>query len=156
MLPQEIIRHKRDKKQLSRAEIEDFINGMCQHKVSDEQVAAMTMAMFLNGLTPQETIYLTLAMRNSGEVLSWKDFDKPIVDKHSSGGVGDKVSLMLAPILAACDVYVPMIAGRGLGHTGGTIDKLNPFLTITLRQIPIYFSKLLKTLAAPLSDKPAI
>lgn len=124
MLPQEIIRHKRDKKQLSRAEIEDFINGMCQHKVSDEQVAAMTMAMFLNGLTPQETIDLTLAMRNSGEVLSWKDFDKPIVDKHSSGGVGDKISLMLAPILAACDVYVPMIAGRGLGHTGGTIDKL--------------------------------
>ena len=63
-------------------------------------------------------------MRDSGDILTWENFDKPIVDKHSSGGVGDKVSLMLAPILAACDVYVPMIAGRGLGHTGGTIDKL--------------------------------
>lgn len=124
MLPQEIIRRKRDKQTLTDAQIKEFITGIKSAEVSDEQIAAMTMAMFLNGLTPAETVALTLAMRNSGDVLQWHGFDKPIVDKHSSGGVGDKVSLMLAPILAACDVYVPMIAGRGLGHTGGTIDKL--------------------------------
>lgn len=124
MLPQEIIRIKRDKGTLSAEQIREFIGGIGSQKVDDVQVAAMTMAVFLNGLNKRETIDLTLAMRDSGNVLSWDGFDKPIVDKHSSGGVGDKVSLMLAPILAACDVYVPMIAGRGLGHTGGTIDKL--------------------------------
>lgn len=124
MLPQEIIRKKRDNQLLSKEEIQNFIAGIHNGKVDDTQIAALTMAIFLNGLNRQETIDLTLAMRNSGKILQWKGFDKPIVDKHSSGGVGDKVSLMLAPILAACDVYVPMIAGRGLGHTGGTIDKL--------------------------------
>ena len=124
MLPQEIIRRKRNKETLSEAEIREFIAGIGNRTVDDTQVAAMTMAIFLNGLDRRETIDLTLAMRDSGEVMHWADFDKPIVDKHSSGGVGDKVSLMLAPMLAACDVYVPMIAGRGLGHTGGTVDKL--------------------------------
>lgn len=124
MLPQEIIRRKRDNFELSREQIKEFINGIIEHRVDDIQVAALTMAVFLNGLNRQETIDLTLAMRDSGDKMEWSEFDKPIVDKHSSGGVGDKVSLMLAPILAACDVYVPMIAGRGLGHTGGTIDKL--------------------------------
>lgn len=124
MLPQEIIRIKRDKGILSAEQIREFIGGIGTGKVDDVQIAAMTMAIFLNGLNKRETIDLTLSMRDSGEVLNWDGFDKPIVDKHSSGGVGDKVSLMLAPILAACDVYVPMIAGRGLGHTGGTIDKL--------------------------------
>jgi thymidine phosphorylase len=124
MLPQEIIRRKRNKETLSEAEIREFIAGIGNHTVDDTQVAAMTMAIFLNGLDRRETIDLTLAMRDSGEVMHWSGFDKPIVDKHSSGGVGDKVSLMLAPLLAACDVYVPMIAGRGLGHTGGTVDKL--------------------------------
>lgn len=124
MLTQEIIRRKRNKETLSTEEIRCFIEGICSGKVDDSQVAAITMAIFLNGLNKDETIDLTLAMRDSGDILEWSDFDKPVVDKHSSGGVGDKVSLMLAPILAACDVYVPMIAGRGLGHTGGTIDKL--------------------------------
>ena len=124
MLPQEIIRRKRDKKILSSEQIQEFIAGIGNQMVDDVQVAAMTMAIFLNGLNREETIALTLAMRDSGEVLQWNNFDKPIVDKHSSGGVGDKVSLMLAPMQAACDVYVPMIAGRGLGHTGGTVDKL--------------------------------
>lgn len=124
MLPQEIIRIKRNKEVLSEEEIREFIGGIADKTVDDTQVAAFTMAVFLNGLNRQETIALTLAMRDSGDILSWEGFDKPVVDKHSSGGVGDKVSLMLAPILAACDVYVPMIAGRGLGHTGGTIDKL--------------------------------
>ncbi len=124
MIPQEIIRKKRNKETLSAEDICTFIKGIADGSVADVQVAALTMAIFLNGLNSQETTALTLAMRNSGDILTWEDFDKPIVDKHSSGGVGDKVSLMLAPLLAACDVYVPMIAGRGLGHTGGTIDKL--------------------------------
>ena len=124
MIPQEIIRRKRNRETLSSEEINCFIKGMATGEVADIQVAALTMAVFLNGFNAAETAALTLAMRDSGDVLDWKGFDKPIVDKHSSGGVGDKVSLMLAPLLAACDVYVPMIAGRGLGHTGGTIDKL--------------------------------
>ena len=124
MIPQEIIRRKRNKETLLPEEIADFIKGIATGEVADIQVAALTMAIFLNGLNSQETVALTQAMRDSGDILSWEEFDKPVVDKHSSGGVGDKVSLMLAPLLAACDVYVPMIAGRGLGHTGGTIDKL--------------------------------
>ena len=124
MLPQEIIRKKRDGFELSAREIGEFIRGMAEKKVDDGQVAAFTMAVFFNKMNSKETTALTLAMRDSGKTLNWKGFDKPIVDKHSSGGVGDKVSLILAPLLAAFDVYVPMIAGRGLGHTGGTIDKL--------------------------------
>jgi thymidine phosphorylase len=85
----------------------------------------MTMAIFLNGMTKDETTELTMAMRDSGDVLRWPDLDAPVVDKHSSGGVGDKISLMLAPMLAACGVYCPMISGRGLGHTGGTLDKFD-------------------------------
>jgi thymidine phosphorylase len=144
MLPQEIIRHKRDKKVLTKSEIKEFIDGISTGAISNEQVAAMTMAMFLNGLNRQETIDLTLAMRDSGHVLSWHGFDKPIVDKHSSGGVGDKVSLMLAPILAACDVYVPMIAGRGLGHTGGTIDKLEAIPNYNTAADDTLFAKTVK------------
>ena len=144
MLPQEIIRHKRDKKILTKSEIKEFIDGISTGAISNEQVAAMTMAMFLNGLNRQETIDLTLAMRDSGHVLSWHGFDKPIVDKHSSGGVGDKVSLMLAPILAACDVYVPMIAGRGLGHTGGTIDKLEAIPNYNTAADDTLFAKTVK------------
>ncbi|MBR3502578.1 MAG: thymidine phosphorylase [Alphaproteobacteria bacterium] len=124
MIPQEIIRRKRDKETLSAAEIRSFVAAIAEQKVDDAQIAALTMAIFLNGMNKDEIVDLTLAMRDSGDVLQWKDIDNPIVDKHSSGGVGDKVSLMLAPILAACDVCVPMIAGRGLGHTGGTVDKL--------------------------------
>lgn len=144
MLPQEIIRHKRDKKVLTKSEIKEFIDSISTGAISNEQVAAMTMAIFLNGLNRQETIDLTLAMRDSGHVLSWHGFDKPIVDKHSSGGVGDKVSLMLAPILAACDVYVPMIAGRGLGHTGGTIDKLEAIPNYNTAADDTLFAKTVK------------
>ena len=124
MLPQEIIRRKRDQKELSTQDIQNFIAGIMSGEIADSQTAALTMAIYFNDLNDRETKDLTLAMRDSGAVLSWQGFDKPVVDKHSSGGVGDKVSLMLAPILAACDVYIPMIAGRGLGHTGGTVDKL--------------------------------
>jgi len=125
MLPQEIIRKKRNRESLSPSEIKEFIAGVTSGEIMDSQTAAMTMAVFLNGMTAEETTALTLAMRDSGDVMTWKDLDAPVVDKHSSGGVGDKVSLMLAPMLATCGVYVPMISGRGLGHTGGTLDKFD-------------------------------
>ncbi|GEO87223.1 MULTISPECIES: thymidine phosphorylase [Alphaproteobacteria] len=124
MLPQEIIRRKRDGAILTAAEITAFIEGLSQETISEGQVAAFAMAVFFKGMTPEEIVALTLAMRDSGEVLSWAGVGKPIADKHSTGGVGDNVSLMLAPIVAACGLAVPMISGRGLGHTGGTLDKL--------------------------------
>ena len=144
MLPQEIIRLKRDKQPLSTLQIREFVQGITKGEIADAQVGAMTMAVFLNGLNNQETLDLTLAMRDSGDIMSWSSFDKPIVDKHSSGGVGDKVSLMLAPILAACDVYVPMIAGRGLGHTGGTVDKLESILHYNTMADNDLFKKVVK------------
>ncbi len=124
MLPQEIIAAKRDRRQLEADEITAFIEGVTDGRVSEGQVAAFTMAVFLNGMTREETVALTLAMRDSGDVLDWSDLGA-VVDKHSTGGVGDNVSLMLAPAVAACGAYVPMISGRGLGHTGGTLDKFD-------------------------------
>ena len=124
MLPQEIIRRKREGKPLSASEIAGFIAGVTRDKITGAQVAALAMAVFFNGMNRKEAVALTLAMRDSGDVLRWDDMPGPVVDKHSTGGVGDNVSLMLAPILAACGVHVPMISGRGLGHTGGTLDKL--------------------------------
>ncbi len=125
MLPQEIIRKKRDNNTLTKDEIDFFIKGVTDGSIVDAQIAALTMAILLNGLNLDEKTALTMTMRDSGDVLDWNEFDAPVVDKHSSGGVGDKVSLMLAPMLAACGVYVPMISGRGLGHTGGTLDKFD-------------------------------
>lgn len=125
MLPQEIIRKKRSKEKLSREEIEWFVKGVTSGEIMDAQTAALTMAIFLNGMSTEETVALTMAMRNSGDVMKWDNLNGPVVDKHSSGGVGDKVSLMLAPMIAACGGYVPMISGRGLGHTGGTLDKFD-------------------------------
>lgn len=125
MLPQEIIRKKRNQQVLSNEEISFFIKGVTNDSIVDAQTAALTMAIFLNGMNTTETTSLTLNMRDSGDVLRWDDVDGKIVDKHSSGGVGDKVSLMLAPMLAACGAYIPMISGRGLGHTGGTLDKFD-------------------------------
>ena len=125
MLPQEIIRKKRDGKVLTNEEISFFVKGLTDGDIADCQVGALTMAIFLNGLNVEEIVSLTLNMRDSGDVLDWSDIDGKIVDKHSSGGVGDKVSLMLAPMIAACGGFVPMISGRGLGHTGGTLDKFD-------------------------------
>jgi thymidine phosphorylase len=125
MLTQDLIRYKRDGQILSAEMIAEYIAGVTDQMVSDAQISAMAMAMFLKGMTPQETADLTLAMTQSGHVLQWDNLDGPVVDKHSTGGVGDKVSLMLAPMAAACGLYVPMIVGRGLGHTGGTRDKLD-------------------------------
>jgi thymidine phosphorylase len=125
MLPQEIIRKKRDREPLGREEIAFLVDGLTSGAVSEGQVAAFAMAVFFTGMSPAETVALTLAMRDSGTVLDWSELDAPVVDKHSTGGVGDNVSLMLAPIVAACGAYVPMISGRGLGHTGGTLDKMD-------------------------------
>ena len=124
MLPQEVIRAKRDGRALSSAEVKEFIEGLTMGAVSEGQVAAFAMAVFFKGMSADEAVGLTLAMRDSGTVLKW-DLPGPVVDKHSSGGIGDNVSLMLAPMLAACGCFVPMISGRGLGHTGGTLDKLD-------------------------------
>jgi thymidine phosphorylase len=99
------------------------VRGIADETVSDAQVGAFAMAVVLRGMTPAERVALTTAMRDSGEVLRWPG-DRPVLDKHSTGGVGDKVSLLLAPLVAACGGAVPMISGRGLGHTGGTLDKL--------------------------------
>ena len=125
MLPQETIRRKRDGRALPPEEIATFVAGIASGAISEGQVAAFAMAVFLQGMNRDEAIALTLAMRDSGEVLDWSDLPGPVVDKHSTGGVGDNVSLMLAPIVAACGAYVPMISGRGLGHTGGTLDKMD-------------------------------
>lgn len=124
MLPQEIIRRKRDGQMLSGEEISAFIRGVTDGSVSEAQAAAFAMAVFFQGASLNETVALTLAMRDSGSVLKWTGIDRPIADKHSTGGIGDNVSLMLAPIAAACGLAIPMISGRGLGHTGGTLDKL--------------------------------
>ncbi|MZR11880.1 thymidine phosphorylase [Maritimibacter sp. DP07] len=123
MLISEIIRKKRDGGTLSADEIATLVAGISDGSAADEQVGAFGMAVFFQGMEPDEAAALTLAMRDSGDVLSW-DLPGPVVDKHSTGGVGDNVSLMLAPIVAACGGFVPMISGRGLGHTGGTLDKM--------------------------------
>lgn len=125
ILPQEIISKKRDGENLTPGEIKSFIAGLGDNTVSHPQAAAFAMAVFFRDMNLIERVALTEAMRDSGAVLDWSDLDGPVVDKHSTGGVGDNVSLMLGPILAACGVYVPMISGRGLGHTGGTLDKFD-------------------------------
>jgi len=126
LLPQEIIKKKRDGSELSIEEINFFIRGITDNSISEGQIAALAMAIFFQQMSTAECRSLTEAMKSSGEVLDWSSLhlNGPIIDKHSTGGVGDKISLMLAPIVAACGGYVPMISGRGLGHTGGTLDKL--------------------------------
>ena len=125
-LPQEVIRKKRDGLALSGVEIRDFVGALTAGVASEGQVGAFAMAVFFNSMSAEECAALTLAMRDSGEVLQWdrERLRGPVIDKHSTGGVGDCASLMLAPMLAACGAHVPMISGRGLGHTGGTLDKL--------------------------------
>jgi thymidine phosphorylase len=121
----DIIRAKRDGGELSPEQIRFFVNGLADESLPAEQVSSLAMAVFLNGMSFEEAATLTIGMSQSGTVLDWSDagLDGPVVDKHSTGGVGDKVSFLLAPIAAACGCYVPMISGRGLGHTGGTTDK---------------------------------
>jgi thymidine phosphorylase len=125
MLLPEIIRRKREGGVLTAEEIAFVVDGIVSGTVAEGQIAALAMAVFFRGMSHEESIALTLAMRDSGHVLDWSHLDGPVLDKHSTGGVGDNVSLILAPAVAACGAYVPMIAGRGLGHTGGTLDKLD-------------------------------
>src|SRR5215213_5919176 len=124
MKPQELIRKKRDGGRFLPEEINAFITGVCDGSWADYQISALLMACFINGLRQSEQNALVEAMLNSGETLDFSDIDAPLADKHSTGGVGDKTSLIIAPLVAACGVAVPMISGRGLGHTGGTLDKL--------------------------------
>ncbi|GIU42287.1 thymidine phosphorylase [Shewanella algidipiscicola] len=126
-LAQEIIRKKRNGEALTTAEIQFFVKGITDNSVSEGQIAALGMAVYFNDMNMDERIALTTAMRDSGTVLNWDSLglNGPIIDKHSTGGVGDVISLMLGPMAAACGGYVPMISGRGLGHTGGTLDKFD-------------------------------
>ena len=143
MLPQEIIRKKRDGAPLTRDEVREFISGLTNNTISEGQVAAFAMAVFFKGMSAEEAVGLTLAMRDSGTVLTW-DMPGPVVDKHSTGGIGDNISLMLAPMLAACGCFVPMISGRGLGHTGGTLDKLDSIPGYTTQPDLVLFRKVVR------------
>ncbi len=145
MQPAETIRTKRDGGVLGGAQIDDFVHGLVDGRWADSQTAALAMAILLRGMDAAETVALTKAMMQSGTVLDWRDaaFAGPVLDKHSTGGVGDKVSLLLAPMLAACGAVVPMISGRGLGHTGGTLDKLEALPGYTVDVSP---ARLLATL----------
>jgi len=126
-LPQEVIRRKRDGQTLNEQEIAQFVAGITDGSVSEGQIAALAMSVFFQGMNMEERIALTKNMVHSGDTMEWSglDLNGPVLDKHSTGGVGDKISLMLGPIIAACGGYVPMISGRGLGHTGGTLDKFD-------------------------------
>jgi thymidine phosphorylase len=136
VLAQAVIAAKRDRRALTAAEIDAFVAGLVDGSWSDAQCAALAMAIVLNGMTGAETTALTDAMTRSGTVMDWRGaaLGGPVLDKHSTGGVGDKVSLILAPLVAACGGFVPMVSGRGLGHTGGTLDKLEalPGFTVDL------------------------
>ena len=144
MNPQDLIRKKRDGGNFLSSEINAFIEGVCDKTWTDYQISALLMAMFINGLRQSEQNALTEAMLNSGEVLDFSDIDAPIADKHSTGGVGDKTSLLIAPIVAACGAKVPMISGRGLGHTGGTLDKLESIEGYNVNLSTENFKKIIK------------
>ena len=140
-LPQELITKKRDGGALSGDEIAFLVGGMTNGAVTDAQISSFAMAVFFRGMEMDERVALTLAMRDSGDVLDWSHLDGPALDKHSTGGVGDNLSLMLAPIVAACGGYVPMISGRGLGHTGGTLDKMDSIPGYTTQPDNVLFRK---------------
>ncbi len=154
---QEIIRKKRDGETLSEAEIQFIVNGITDNSVSEGQIAAFAMAVFFQGMSMDERVCLTRAMVHSGEVMDWShaDLNRPVVDKHSTGGVGDKVSLMLAPIVAACGAAVPMISGRGLGHTGGTLDKLDSVPGYNTAPDPALLRKVVKDVGCAIIGQTA-
>ncbi len=155
MLAQEIIRRKRNGRALSCAEIEQFVNGLVDGSWSEGQVAALAMAVFWRGMGRDECVALTHAMKASGRVMGWPDMPGPVLDKHSTGGVGDKVSLMLAPMVAACGGYVPMISGRGLGHTGGTLDKLAAIPGYNAVPDPQVFDRVVRTVGCAIIGQTA-
>jgi thymidine phosphorylase len=141
MLIQDLIRKKRDKERLTSAEIRWFVKELCKNEVEPAQTGAFLMASWINGLSEIEKVNLTTAMKNSGTVLKW-ELNGPIVDKHSTGGVGDTVSLILAPLMASLGCFVPMISGKGLGHTGGTLDKLSSIPGYKVEQSETSFQKI--------------
>jgi thymidine phosphorylase len=155
MLAQEIIRTQRDGQSLSTAQIQHFVRGLVDHSWSEGQVAALAMAIFMRGMGRAECIALTHAMQHSGRIMAWPDMPGPVLDKHSSGGVGDKVSLMLAPMVAACGGYVPMISGRGLGHTGGTCDKLEAIPGYNATPEPALFDRVVRTVGCAIIGQTA-
>ena len=157
MLPQEIIRHKRDGRALTDEEIAFFVGGLTDGTITEGQAAAFAMAVFFRGMTRSEVVTLTRAMRDSGTVLDWSDADLPgpPLDKHSTGGVGDKVSLMLAPIVAACGGAVPMISGRGLGHSGGTLDKMDSIAGYTTAPDNALFRKVVREVGCAIIGQTA-
>ncbi|XP_066580420.1 thymidine phosphorylase [Amia ocellicauda] len=142
----ELIKKKRDGGQLSEEEICIFVRAVTDKTIKDSQIGAMMMAIWQKGMVPAETLTLTRAMMQSGEVLQWpQEWKSLIVDKHSTGGVGDKISLPLAPALAACGCKVPMISGRGLAHTGGTLDKLESLPGFNVHQTSQQVAKIIET-----------
>ncbi len=155
MLAQELIRIKRDGGQLAAGDIAGFVTGLTDGSVSEAQVSALAMAVFFRGMKRDETVALTLAMRDSGTVLSWPELDRPVTDKHSTGGVGDNVSLMLAPIVAACGGAVPMISGRALGHTGGTLDKMDAIPGYQTQPSEVLFRKVTKKVGCAIIGQTA-
>jgi pyrimidine-nucleoside phosphorylase len=150
MNPAQIIARKRDHKELSSEEITSFIQGICSNTVADYQASAFLMAVYLNGMTLDETVSLTRAMLESGVRHDLSSIPGAKVDKHSTGGVGDKVSLILAPLAAACGLKVPMMAGRGLGHSGGTIDKLESISGYQVRLTADRFKEVLSKVGCAL------
>lgn len=145
-IPQEVIRQKRDGGALDEADIAAFVAGIGEGRVAEAQVAAFCMAVFFRGMAQDEMVALTRAMTASGGRLDWSGagLDGPVLDKHSTGGVGDTVSLMLAPMVAACGGFVPMISGRGLGHTGGTLDKLESIPGYDAKPAPDRFRQVVR------------
>ncbi len=155
MRPQDVIRQKRDGHQLSPDEITFFIEGVTRGTIADYQISALLMAIYLNGMDDAEQEILTDAMLHSGKTLDFSDIAKPKADKHSTGGVGDKTSLLIAPMVAACGICVPMISGRGLGHTGGTLDKLESIPGYRVDLSAGEFERVLKTVGYAMSGQTA-
>lgn len=155
MRPQDVIRKKRDGLNLTGDEIAFFIEGVTNGTIADYQISALLMAIYLNGMNEREQSQLTDAMLHSGSTLDFSSIDKPKADKHSTGGVGDKTSLLIAPMVAACDVCVPMISGRGLGHTGGTLDKLESIPGYRVDLSAAEFERVLKDVGYAMSGQTA-
>jgi pyrimidine-nucleoside phosphorylase len=153
--PVELIVRKRDGGRLDESEIEGLIKSYLASEVADYQLSAWLMACYFRGLDRDETVALTHAMRRSGKVLALKSIKGPKIDKHSTGGVGDKISLCLAPLVAACGVTAPMIAGRGLGHTGGTLDKLEAIRGYRVALDARRFEKVLREAGASIIGQTA-
>jgi pyrimidine-nucleoside phosphorylase len=155
MRPQDIIEKKRDGEKLTSEEIKSFVDGVTGGSWADYQTTALLMAMFIRGLETEEQNALTFEMLHSGEILDFSELDAPLADKHSTGGVGDKTSLLIAPLVACCGVSVPMISGRGLGHTGGTLDKLEAISGYNVNLSTGEFKKIIKRCGFAMSGQTA-